>query len=82
MPQDNGQPTYEELLAKLNALQAAKPSGGLKVSAKGAISLYGVGRFPVTLYLSQWEQVAAKIKSGELEQFIEANRTKLSVKGE
>jgi hypothetical protein len=29
----------------------------LKVSAKGAVSLYGLGRFPVTLYQEQWERV-------------------------
>lgn len=45
-------------LAKLRAENAAlkagrKPSGLIKVSAKGAISVYGLGRFPVTLYKSQ-----------------------------
>ena len=29
----------------------------LKVSAKGALSVYGLGRFPVTLYKEQWTQL-------------------------
>lgn len=54
--------TREELLAKIQGLEklnatltASKPSNGLgfKVSEKGAVSIYGVGRFPVTLYPSQ-----------------------------
>ena len=39
------------------ALKPATPALSFKVSAKGAISLYGLGRFPVTLYVNQWERV-------------------------
>lgn len=56
----NGTPTAEqkliaELQAKIAQLEAAK-SGTLtfKVSEKGAVSVYGLGKFPVTLYESQW----------------------------
>ena len=69
--------TREELIAALEA--APKPSsGGLKVSAKGAVSLYGVGRFPVTLYASQWDNVLNK--ADEIRRFIEANKSSLSYK--
>lgn len=51
------------LLARIAELEAqvaktpAKKALSLKVSQKGAVSLYGMGRFPVTLYKSQWEQL-------------------------
>lgn len=51
---------------------------GFKVSEKGAVSVYGVGRFPVTLYAEQWERVLAK--SADLVAFMKANHSKLSFK--
>lgn len=50
-----------------------------KVSDKGAISLYGLQRFPVTLYAEQWERVLDK--ADELRAFIADNSTKLTKKG-
>jgi len=50
----------------------------LKVSTKGAVSLYGVGRFPVTLYAGQWEAVLNEADS--IKAFIKANKTQLSFK--
>jgi hypothetical protein len=55
-------PTEEELKAELEKLraenQALKARGAravsMKVSEKGALSVYGLGRFPVTLYQEQW----------------------------
>ena len=49
-----------------------------KVSEKGAVSVYGMGRFPVTLYLEQWERLLAH--TAELRAFIEANRSQLKAK--
>ncbi|MGA3204703.1 MAG: hypothetical protein ABSF12_19595 [Bryobacteraceae bacterium] len=57
--------TEEELKAELERLRAEnaalkKPSAGrvyLKVSEKGGLSVYGLGRFPVTLYREQWEKL-------------------------
>lgn len=49
-----------------------------KVSDKGAVSIYGLGRFPVTLYLSQLERLDKAWN--ELKQFVENNRTHLKVK--
>jgi len=76
------QPTYEELLAKLNALESKQKTqgSGYKVSIKGALSRYGLGRFPVTLYASQWRQVIADVKSGVIEAELEANKDTLREK--
>ena len=47
-----------KLKAENEALKAKKAKGiSLKVSDKGALSVYGIGRFPVTLYRSQWLKV-------------------------
>jgi len=68
-------------LADMQALlaQASKPKAlTLKVSDKGALSIYGLGRFPVTLYRGQMERLlnhAVVIRS-----FIEANSTLLATK--
>ena len=78
--------TIEQLQAELvklkteNAsLKARKaPSMGIKVSAKGAVSVYGLGRWPVTLYKAQWEKLLAK--SDEIKSFIKANESSLAVK--
>jgi hypothetical protein len=60
----------------------AKSAGklSLKVSAKGALSLYGLGRWPVTLYVEQWERLIAAID--EVKAFIAANRSSLKLKGD
>ena len=54
-----------ERLAKaettIEALEAAGPPVTVKMSEKGAISMYGVGRFPVSLYKRQWEKLIANI---------------------
>jgi hypothetical protein len=50
----------------------------MKVSEKGAVSVYGLGRFPVTLYQEQWLKLLAM--SDEIRQFIEENRSVLKVK--
>ncbi len=72
-----------ELVAKLQAdLAEAKAAKGrtlaLKVSEKGAVSLYGMGRFPVTLYGSQWERVLNEADT--IRAFLKANAGLLSVK--
>ena len=68
-----------ELLRAENAkLKQAKATGGIKVSGKGAVSVYGLGRFPVTLYRGQWEKLIGMIP--QVQAFIEANAASLSVK--
>ena len=50
----------------------------LKVSEKGALSVYGLSRFPVTLYKEQWEKLLAM--SDEIKGFITENKDRLKVK--
>lgn len=52
----------------------------LKVSEKGALSLYGMGKFPVTLYREQWERLLDH--SQEIRDMIEDNKHLLKLKGE
>lgn len=72
------------LLARIAQLEAevtkakAKKSLSLKVSQKGAVSLYGMGRFPVTLYASQWEQLLAEAEA--IKSFLEKNKPLLASK--
>ena len=47
--------------ATLKAKAAKGNTVGFKVTDKGALSMYGLGRFPVTLYRSQWERVIAHV---------------------
>jgi len=68
-------------LARLRAENAAlkeRPAVTLKVSEKGCLSLYGVGRFPVTLYPSQWQVVVANVD--KITAFIADNKSKLAWK--
>jgi len=50
----------------------------LKVSKKGAVSVYGLGRFPVTLYKEQWLSLLAI--TGDIRAFIEVNEAELTTK--
>jgi hypothetical protein len=67
-------------LERLRAENAKLKTKGitLKVSEKGAVSLYGMGRFPVTLYKEQWLRVLAS--AAEIEAFIRENDSKLKTK--
>lgn len=53
-------------------------SDGTEGIGKGAVSCYGLGRFPVTLYAPQWRRLATMIKEGKLDAFLEENKAKLS----
>jgi len=80
---DNNNEVMQELVrlreenARLSANQV-KPKTGMKVSEKGALSVYGMGRFPVTLYKSQWKKLLAKAE--EIQNFITENDSKLTEK--
>jgi hypothetical protein len=77
------EPSKEELMARIAELE--KQVGGRKrgsiefrVSEKGGVSVYGLGRFPVTLYYEQWTRL---LDSGEaLRSFLESNKDKLKLK--
>lgn len=56
----------------------ADPPLKYKVSEKGAVSVYGLGRFPVTLYREQWTRLLDA--AAELRAFIEANERFLKAK--
>lgn len=68
----------EQNAALVVAAQQPPKKITLKVSEKGGLSLYGLGRFPVTLYRSQWERLFAA--RTEIEAFIKANEALLTVK--
>ena len=77
----------EELQAEIERLRAEnenlkKPASrgqmSLKVSEKGALSVYGLGRFPVTLYREQWEKLLGM--SDQIRQFIRDNDDQLKKK--
>jgi ribosome-interacting GTPase 1 len=80
--------TEDELKAELAKLKAenealkARTSKGisLKVSEKGAVSVYGMGRFPVTLYKEQWLKILEMAE--EIRTFIKANAGKLTSKAD
>ena len=69
----------ERLRAENEALK--KPARGqmsLKVSEKGGLSVYGLGRFPVTLYKEQWTRLLAM--ADEIRNFIRENDSALKTK--
>jgi hypothetical protein len=70
-----------ERLKAENAALKAKPARGaisMKVSEKGALSVYGMGRFPVTLYKEQWSKLMEMRE--EILKFIEDNNERLKTK--
>jgi len=79
-------PTEAEMQAEIERLRAEnealkKPSRGqmsLRVSEKGALSVYGLGRFPVTLYREQWEKLLGM--ADEIRRFIQDNDSQLKKK--
>lgn len=70
----------ERLKAENAKLKKATPVKGLtfKVSEKGALSVYGLGRFPVTLYKGQWERLFERLD--DMKEFIADNEDKLVMK--
>jgi hypothetical protein len=78
------EPTYEELKAKLSQLEkeveVKKRSGDLifKVGEKGGVSVYGLGRFPVTLYYEQWNRLLGA--AADIKTFLEENKSRLKLK--
>lgn len=69
-----------EEVVKAKAAAAAGGKISYKVSEKGALSVYGLGRFPVTLYRGQWERLLAPATVEALQGFMTANAGRLAVK--
>ncbi len=77
----------EQMKAELERLRAENErlkqqrtgrATGLKVSEKGGVSVYGLGRFPVTLYKEQWLKLLDM--ADEIRAFIKDNESKLKTK--
>ncbi|MGH7301925.1 MAG: hypothetical protein ACRELZ_01450 [Candidatus Rokuibacteriota bacterium] len=69
----------ERLKAENAALKAQATRGvSLKVSEKGGVSVYGLGRFPVTLYKEQWTKLLDL--ADDIRAFIKANDAQLKAK--
>jgi hypothetical protein len=71
----------ERLKAENEALKKKSPARGtlsMKVSEKGALSVYGMGRFPVTLYKEQWLKLLGI--ADEIKKFINDNDSLLKTK--
>jgi hypothetical protein len=71
------EPSYEELKAKVAELEkkgSGRRTGALefRVGEKGGVSVYGLGRFPVTLYYEQWTRLLDA--TPELRAFLEENK--------
>jgi len=77
------EPSKEELMARIAELEnqvGSKKQGSLefKVGEKGGVSVYGLGRFPVTLYYEQWVRLFDS--ADRLRAFLEENKSKLKFK--
>lgn len=70
----------ERLRAENERLKSGRVPAGLKVSEKGAVSVYGLGRFPVTLYKEQWRKLLDM--ADQIRAFIKENEGRLKSKGE
>jgi hypothetical protein len=78
----------EDLKAELERLKAENErlksqrgrSVSLKVSEKGGVSVYGLGRFPVTLYKEQWTKLLAMAE--DIRSFIKEHDAELKTKPE
>ncbi len=76
------EPTKEEMLVGSRTRKAdwSRPKGSLefRVGEKGGVSVYGLGRFPVTLYYEQWIRLLDA--ADNLRAFLEENKSRLKLK--
>ena len=81
MSDDDLKAELERLRAENDRLKNRQTRGvSLKVSEKGGVSVYGLGRFPVTLYKEQWIKLLDM--AGDIRTFITENDGKLKTKGD
>ena len=79
MSEQDPQAELERLRAENAALKAQQSRAiRLQVSQKGAVSLYGIRRFPVTFYADEWDQILGMID--EIKAFIAENKSELKGK--
>lgn len=80
MSDDDLKNELERLRKENAALKKGAATGiTMKVSEKGGLSVYGMGRFPITLYKEQWLKLLDM--SDDIRAFIAANEGTLKVKG-
>ena len=78
MPDEELKAELERLRNENVAKKGASTGVRMKVSEKGAVSIYGMGRFPVTLYKEQWLKLLDM--SADIRAFIAANQAQLKTK--
>jgi hypothetical protein len=80
MAEDDLKAELERLKQENERLKASRSGGGvtLKISEKGGLSVYGLGRFPVTLYKEQWAKLLAA--ADEIRAFLKDNDHQLKAK--
>lgn len=79
MTEDEMRQEMERLRAENEALKSRTSKGiSMKVSEKGGLSVYGLGRFPVTLYKEQWVRLLDL--SDDIKAFIKDNESTLKAK--
>ena len=79
MSDDEMKAELERLRAENAALKNRTQRGvSLKVSEKGGVSVYGLGRFPITFYKEQWEKLLDM--ADDIRSFINENEDKLKAK--
>lgn len=79
------EPSYEELKARVQQLESQKSRQRgkeleFRVSEKGGVSVYGLGRFPVTLYYEQWMRLLEV--APQLQEFLAENKSRLKLKNQ
>ena len=77
------QAQLDKLQAENEALKAkamSRQTISMKVSEKGCLSVYGLGRFPVTLYGGQWQKLLSPVVVKGITDYIEANHDRLAWK--
>lgn len=80
MAEEDMKAELERLRAENEALRRGARRGTfLRVSEKGALSVYGLGRFPVTLYKEQWLKLLGM--TDEIRAFIAEHESELKTKG-
>ena len=81
MAEDDMKAELERLRSENERLKNRQTRGvSLKVSEKGGLSVYGLGRFPVTLYKEQWTRLLDMAE--DIRTFIKENDSKLKAKGD
>lgn len=79
MSDENMQEEMERLRAENESLRKhTQKKEGLRVSEKGAVSLYGIRRFPITFYADEWRRILGMRE--EIQAFIEQNHDSLKSK--